>query len=190
MHAKNALIVGAAFVAGATLTKLIKSKDIDLQNFIDEALAKGFSEIQSARLALEKSNSTNVKIFAQRTMDDYNTFNQRLIEIAQKKALPVRVTEDYQRAAEPYVIRTNRKESFDERYVNHRLNSHKEMLKLFRLTGRSSDPLLREFLSNTLDQLDQHLRLAQELAETLHSNTIPTSSPQSADFVEEPDYKI
>jgi len=85
MHAKNALLVGAAFVAGATLTKLIKVRDIDLQNFLDEALAKGFSEIQSARLALEKSNSTNVKIFAQRTMDDYNTFNQRLIEIGKKK---------------------------------------------------------------------------------------------------------
>lgn len=189
MHAKNALLIGAAFVAGATLTKFIKDRDIDLQNFLDEALARGFSEIQSARLALEKSNSTNVKIFAQRTMDDYNTFNQRLIEIAQKKALAVPAVEDYQHAAQPYVMHPGT-DSFDENYVNHRLNSHKGMIKLFRWTGRSNDPLLREFLSNTLDQLDHHLRMAQELAETLHSNTIPTTSPQSADFVEEPDYKI
>lgn len=190
MHAKNALLIGAAFVAGATLTKFIKGRDIDLQNFLHAALARGFSEIQNARLALEKSNSINVKIFAQRTMDDYSTFNQRLIEIAQKKALSVPAIEDYQHAAQPYVIRPSHEESFDENYVNHRLNSHKEMLKLFRLTGRSNDPLLREFLSNTLDQLNHHLRMAQGLAETLHSNTIPTTSPQSADFVEEPDYKI
>lgn len=189
MHTKSALLVGAAFVAGATLTRFIK-KDVDLKNFINEALAKGFAEIQSSRLALEKSNSTNVKIFAQRTMDDYNTFNQRLIEIARKKAISVPAIEDYRDAAEPYIIRINNEASFDQQYVNHRLNSHKEMIKLFRLTGRSNDPLLRDFLSHTLAQLDQHLRMAQELAETLHSNTIPTTSPQTTDFVEEPDYKV
>lgn len=192
MQTKKALLVGAAFAAGFAITKIAKKRESDAEvtAFINEAIAKGFAEIQNARIALEKSSSVNLKIFAQRISDDYAHFNQRLMEIARAKKLPVPTIEHYEEAAKPYVIAFKNEESFNDDYVNHRLGFHTEMIKLLRTTNRSPDPLLNELMSNTLEQLDQHLRMARELSRTLHTNEIKTSSPQSDDFVEEPDYKV
>lgn len=190
MHARNILLIGTAFAAGFLLTKLKEHQESDLGSLLKDAMSKGVAEIQNAKFALEKSNSTNIKVFAQRMIDDHTALNQQLIDIAHSHNIPIPDIEQYPDIAKPYLIAFNSDDSFDEDYVNHQLNSHQDMIELFRKFGRSNDAGIREFLSRILDQLGHHLQMAQDLDATFRTNNIPTSSPQNTDFVEEPDYKV
>ena len=190
MQAKDMLLIGAAFAAGFALTKIGKQDRVNMKTFIEEALAKSASEINHSKLALEKSQSTNIKIFAQRMIEDHISLNQQLTELAQKYDLSIPDLEKQANTTRIYRVEFKNEELFDQEYVNHQLNSHRDMIKLFRLIGRSEDPEIRNFLSRVLDQLSHHLRMAQELAESFHSNNIPTTPISQTDFVEEPDYKV
>ncbi len=47
-------------------------------NFVDEASAKGIAEIETAKMALDKGTSEDVKQFAQKMIDDHTQANQNL----------------------------------------------------------------------------------------------------------------
>ncbi len=57
------------------------------ENFVDEASAKGIAEIETAKMALDKGTSQDVKQFAQKMIDDHTKANQELAQLAQQKDL-------------------------------------------------------------------------------------------------------
>lgn len=190
MNAKNILLVSAAFAVGYSLKEISQKNEIELDKFIENAIALGIAEIESAKLALEKSTSTNIKIFAQRMIDDHTLMNQQLFEMAKKRNLPEPNLEQILLISDTYLIQFNDAVTFDESYVEHQLKSPKNTIKLLNMIGRSDDEELQEFYSRVLGKIDNHLHMAQTLADTFHTNTIHTSSPQHEDYVEEPNYKV
>ena len=189
MRAKRIVLLGVAFAAGFLLTKLTKRQDKNITHLIEEAIYKGFAEIQNSKLALEKSNSTNIKIFAQRMIDDHIALNQKLTDIARSKGIPTPEIERHLDEVEPYLASYRNDDSFDECYVDHQLSVHRDIVQLFRKIGASNDAEINQFAIHAVEHLGHHLRMAQDLADTFHTNNIPTSSPYQADFVEEPNYK-
>lgn len=193
MKATDVLLVSAAFAAGYALIGARDNKTFDLTAFIDEAVAKGIAEVETAKLALQKSTSTDVKIFAQLMIDDHIALNQELLAIAQRKNLMVADDAQLMESARQYFLPVGDDSSFDEDYVNHQLAFHKEAIELFRTAARSNDQEVRAFLFVVLGKLNHHMRMAQELVSTFHSNVIPTSTDEniindSPKFVEEPNY--
>src|SRR5690606_19791801 len=63
--------------------------DDKLKEFVDEASAKGLAEIESAKLALNKSSAHAVRKFAEAMISDHTKANQELATIARKKKLEV-----------------------------------------------------------------------------------------------------
>lgn len=189
MYAKSILLMGAAFTAGFLFTVFSKKPGTNINQLIEEAIYKGFAEIKNSKMALEKSTSTNIKIFAQHMIDDHATLNQKLSDIANAKGIPIPDIEQHLDKIEPYLAFYRGDETFDESYVDHQLKCHKDAVELFRKIGASDDSDIRQFALRATEQLNQHLRMAQDLADTFHTNNIPTSSSQNPDFVEEPNYK-
>src|SRR5690606_1486471 len=58
-------------------------------DFINEATAKGLAEIETGRMALDKSTAPDVKAFAQQMIDDHTHANHMLADIARQKNLDV-----------------------------------------------------------------------------------------------------
>lgn len=189
MRAKNILLIGAAFAAGFLLTKITRRQETTTAQLIEKAIYKGFAEIQNSKLALDKSNSTNIKIFAQRMIEDHIALNQKLTDIANTKGIPIPNIEQHLDQVEPYLASYSGDDSFDEAYVDNQLQVHYEIVNLFKKIGTSDDPEISKFAIHAVEHLGHHLRMAQDLADTFHTNNIPTSSPYQADFVEEPNYK-
>src|SRR5690606_2116045 len=193
MRAENMLLMGAAFLGGFALSHLHKKqKNVAAAKlFIDEALSKGLTAIQNARLAIQNSNSTNLKIFAQKIADDYATFNQRLLEIARDYNIVTNNVDRYQQASSDLLSNYNDSGSFDQNYVDRSLDLNSQMVNFLEVSARQYDSTrLRELVDATRQQLERHFTMANELAETLHTNSIPTSSPQSTDPSDDTDYKI
>ncbi|HSC68945.1 MAG TPA: DUF4142 domain-containing protein [Cellvibrio sp.] len=195
MKATNLLLVSAAFAAGYALVGVTAKRNFDLTRFIEEAVAKGIAEVETAKLALQKSTSTDIQIFAQQMIDDHIALNQELLSIAQLKNLPVADEAELMESARQYLLPVEDESAFDATYVNHQLQFHQDTIQLFRTAARSNDQEMRAFLFVVLEKLNHHLRMAQELVTSFHSNAIPTTTDESvigggAKFVEEPNYHI
>ena len=190
MRTKNIVLIGAAFAIGFLLTKLGKRQQADITHLIEKAIYKGFAEIKNSKLAVQNSKSTNIKIFAQRMIDDHVAMNQKITEITRSKNIPTPTIDNYIDNGEPYLLNPASDEFFDEDYVDYQLTAHNDLVKLFKKIRDFGDPEIQVFFTHALEQLDHHLRMAQDLADTFHTNNIPTSPLKNTDFVEEPNYKV
>lgn len=135
------------------------------EEFIDEASAKGLAEIETAKIALKKSESQDVRKFAQMMIDDHTKANRKLKEIAQQKDLKVADEADLMNKAKAMILKLREGESFDEAYANNQVVAHEQTIELFRTYIREGeDQEVKAFAQETLPTLEMHLRDAQSLA--------------------------
>ncbi|WP_312935041.1 DUF4142 domain-containing protein [Pseudomonas sp.] len=133
-------------------------------NFVDEASAKGIAEVEAGKLALEKSQSADIKTFAQMMIDDHTKANQKLKEIAQGKNLKVATDAELLDQAKKLILDI-REDSFDRSYANNQVKAHEETVKLFQEEiNEGKDAELKAFAGETLPALQKHLEEARKLA--------------------------
>lgn len=144
------MLAGTAYAAD--------SEKIDDQGFVEEASAKGIAEVETGKLALEKSTSPQVKAFAQSMVDDHTAATKKL-----------EVSEDAEliNQAKALILKLRGEESFDKAYANNQVMAHRETIELFRKAALSTDADISGFATATLPKLEHHLQQAEELAATL-----------------------
>jgi len=136
----------------------------DVIDFINEATAKGLAEIQTGRLALDKSTAPDIKAFAQQMIDDHTQANHMLADIARQKNLEIETEKQLVDKAKAMVLRVRSGESFDLAYVNNQIAAHQQTIELFQRTNSSiRDTDIKDFIATLLPKLQQHLRVAQQL---------------------------
>ena len=149
---------------GATSSLAFAVDKIDADDFVDEVSAKGIAEVESAKVALEKSNSADVRSFAQKMITDHTSANMKLANIASKKKLEVSTEAELTTKAKKFVLEQRDGESFDEAYANNQVSAHEATIELFQQAAVSDDAEIAAFAKETLPKLQHHLTLAKELA--------------------------
>src|SRR5690606_15072927 len=161
-----------AFLSGTTAILFGMAANLALaadgENFVDEASAKGIAEIETAKLALDKSDSEDVRSFAQKMIDDHTQANQKLAEIAgQQEDLEISDNATLMDKAKAMILQFREGENFDKDYANNQVMAHEQTIKLFREYAQNGENAeLKQFAETTLPKLEQHLKHAQELAST------------------------
>ncbi|WP_295472836.1 DUF4142 domain-containing protein [uncultured Pseudomonas sp.] len=136
----------------------------DPEDFVDEASAKGIAEIEAGKMALQKSQSADVKTFAQMMIDDHTAANTKLKAIAEQKKLKVSDDAQLMDKAKAMILDI-REESFDRSYANNQVKAHEQTIELFEEEAKGSkDAELKAFAEATLPKLKAHLAKAKELA--------------------------
>ncbi|MCB2255008.1 DUF4142 domain-containing protein [Pseudomonas chlororaphis] len=135
--------------------------------FVEQAAQGGINEVESGKLALEKSANAEVKAFATQMVADHGKANQELLALA--GTLDIQVPDDASLTAKAKkMILEMRDESFDKAYVDNQVVAHKETVALFKKEVASSDkPELKAFAEKTLPTLEHHLEMAQQLQSQL-----------------------
>lgn len=138
------------------------------ENFVDEASAKGMAEIETAKLALEKSTSEDVKSFAQKMIDDHTVANQKLAEIAgQHDDLQLSDEATLMDKAKAMILQLRDGENFDKAYANNQVVAHEQNIELFRnYIEQGENAALKEYAQETLPKLEHHLEEAKALVAT------------------------
>lgn len=132
--------------------------------FVDEASAKGIADIEAGKLAQQKSQSADVKSFADMMIKDHTAANQELKTIAQTKKLEVATDAELMDKAKKLILDI-REESFDRSYANNQVKAHEQTIELFKEEAQNGqDAELKAFASKTLPKLEAHLKQAKELA--------------------------
>ncbi|HSC68265.1 MAG TPA: DUF4142 domain-containing protein [Cellvibrio sp.] len=155
-----------SLVLGFTSTQAL-AIGVDADDFIEEASAKGVAEIESGKLALEKSTVPEVKAFARKMIEDHASANRDLRALATKKNLEVADEAELLAKAKNYVLKQREGESFDVAYVNNQIDAHKNAIKLFKDASSSTDEDVRRLAATSLPKLEHHLHQAEALVEVI-----------------------
>lgn len=170
--------VSALFLSAVTACANVLADDVmDADDFVEEASAKGLAEIESSKLALEKTRNLEVRKFAQTMIEDHTKANQELKKIASTKKLDVSDDPELMSQAKAMILKVRDGESFDEAYANNQVMAHKETIELFEKAATVKDAELKAFAQKTLPKLRHHLDMAQ----TLQTKTLKVQSKEQVE---------
>jgi putative membrane protein len=153
----------AAPMEPSAVGKLVMSaKD---KAFFPAAASAGMLEVESSKLALERSQNEDVKKFAQTMVDDHTKAADELKTLAASKnvTLPTAMSKHHQMMYDHLKDEKTAKD-FDSAYQNVMVVSHKEAVTLFsKVSTDSKDPEVKAWATKTLPTLQHHGAMAKDL---------------------------
>lgn len=137
------------------------------QDFVTLAAQSDMLEIQSSKLALQKSDSAKTKTFAQKMIDDHTKTSTELKDLVSNgkvKVDPPPASLDKTHEAKLDKLTKLQGKDFTKQYDDMQVSAHKDAVSLFERYGKDGDnPDLKAFAGKTLPHLQEHLKMAQDL---------------------------
>lgn len=136
------------------------------KQFVHKAARSGTAEVKLGKMATEQAASTDVKQFGQQMVTDHPQANNKLKEIAQDKNIdvPTEMDEQHQQVAEE--LAKLQGANFDRAYIRQMVEDHEKAVKLFSKEAQEGqDADLKAFAAETLPTLQEHLKMASQLAQ-------------------------
>lgn len=135
------------------------------RTFIMDAAQGGMKEAQMGKLAQEKGQSDGVKEFGKRLEADHSKASQQLMSIAQKNGVNVPASLDKKHQGEVDKFAKMKTTDFDRQFAKHMVDDHQKDIKKFRRQAdKGQNAELKQFASQTVPTLEEHLKMARDLA--------------------------
>jgi putative membrane protein len=176
---KNALLASAALLAAVAAapsfaqsipekTGVNQALSIapKTQDFVTLAAQSDMLEIDSSKLALQKSDNAKTKTFAQKMIDDHTATSTELKGLLSsgKVGVSAPTTLDKTHQAKLDKLTKLQGKDFTKQYDDMQVSAHKDAVSLFERYSKDGDnPELKAFAGKTLPKLQEHLKMAQEL---------------------------
>lgn len=158
-----AMFSGAALADDQSAKKMAKGGSD--AKFVMEAAQGGMAEVEMGKLAADKASSPDVKQFGQRMVDDHTKANDQLKTVA--STVGVTLPPDVGAKNRALIDQLSKLSgaAFDKAYMQHMVKDHKKDVAEFQKeanSGKNAD--VKSFASSTLPTLQEHLRMAQDVA--------------------------
>ena len=142
------------------------------REFMTNAARGGMLEVQLGNLASQKASSNDVKQFGEHMATDHSQLGQKLQQLASN--LGVTLPQDLKPEQQNLVSRLEKLsgKAFDREYIKEMVNDHvKDISEYERAAGQATNPDIKQFVSEALPTLRDHLKMARELAGKLGVKT-------------------
>ncbi len=157
ISAIGASVAFAAPRAARTVSELDKS-------FVENAGQAGMAEVKLGELASQKSESPAVKTFSERIVKDHTAANEKLASIAKGLGLTMPIEVNSKQRATYDRLNGLSGAAFDRAFYKTMVQDHHAAISLFQKEARQgSDSSLKQFASETLPTLKEHLALTKTL---------------------------
>lgn len=135
------------------------------ETFVIHATRNGRAEIELSKLALTRATRPDVKVFAQRMVDDHTKAGAELALLASSKGLTVPddpAPTDRATLDQPEKLSG---EEYDRKYLTQMIADHERAVDAFdEFEEKALDPALRAWAAKTLTTIREHLDLAREIS--------------------------
>ncbi len=160
-------IVAVFVLAGLTDSPeaRIRMRAMSPEQFAKMAAASNQFEIESSRLALDKSKNEQIRSFAQRVIDDHTKLGGQLKATLSQANLP-EVSEQLNEKLQAQLnkLKGEKEAAFDRTYAGDQRKDHVLTLRLLEDYARSgSNTALKEFASTSIPMIKEHLKMAEAL---------------------------
>jgi putative membrane protein len=134
------------------------------RNFARAAAAGGLAEVELGRLADHNGQSQDTRQFGQRMVNDHSKANDQLKELAAAANIPLPNAPGLEDQAMRERLDKMQGDAFDRDYIRRQITAHQETVQLFEYEiGSGQDSQLKNFASQTLPVLMEHLEMAQTI---------------------------
>jgi putative membrane protein len=160
--AASLLLFGTMGIAQSSGTSSVAPSD---RHFMDKAAQGGMAEVELGQLAQQNGESQQVKDFGKRMVDDHSKANEELKTLAGQKGVTLPTTLNKQDEATKTRLSSLHGAAFDRAYMSDMVKDHKKDVAEFKVeTTSARDPQLKEWATKTLPTLQEHLKLAEQIA--------------------------
>jgi putative membrane protein len=150
------------------------------KKFVKEAAQGGMAEVELGQLAVQKASSDDVKKFGQRMIDDHSKANDKLKQVAANQGITLPSSLSAKDEATKARLSKLSGEQFDKAYMRDMLKDHKADIAAFKTESSSGqDAAVKNFASQTLPTLEDHLKDAESIAPKVmqaSNTTMPKAS--------------
>lgn len=155
----TAAVGGAA--SSATATQIADADRKMMHDIVEANLA----EIETGKLALDKSRNVHIRAFAQKMIDDHTNAMQALQSLARNKGITLPTETDMQHKAMATGLSVLSGDTFDQQYLQHiGVADHQQTLDLLKQTIQTTnDRDLRAHATQMMPVVEQHLAIAQRM---------------------------
>jgi putative membrane protein len=148
------------------------------QAFVAKALAGGEAEVQLGQLAQEKSQSSDVKQFAEKMVTDHSQMGNKLKPVAKQMGVAVPNGPDRKEKKLMAKLQTLSGQDFDNAYIAAMVKDHKQDLKDFKDEASSGqDPNVKQIAQQGAMIIQQHLQMIEQIAK---SHNVSTDGKQAS----------
>lgn len=160
-----ALLASAPAFAQTATRPVGAAPSADAKSFITNAAAGNRFEVESSRIALQKSKREDVKRFAQMMVDDHTKAEQEMATAVQAAQERMPSTSQLDPQHQAILNRVNEASNFDKEYVQAQLKAHTDAVQLFKHYSTSGESApLKQFAAKMLPDLQKHLDAVQKLS--------------------------
>ena len=137
-------------------------------DFVQRAAMDSRAEVELGNVAQQNASSDAVKQFGQRMVQDHSKASKELERLVSKKGIALSKTVDEEQRTDAVKFSKLSGPNFDRAYMREMVDDHKKTLEEFQGQADSAqDPDVRAFAMNSLPNLQDHLRQAQEVMRSL-----------------------
>lgn len=137
----------------------------DAATFISTAAASDEFEIESAKVALDKAQSKNVRDFAQMMITDHTKTTEGVKAAAKKANLtvsPPQLSADQQQMLN--TLKSTSSDQFDATYLQQQMPAHQQALALLQNYAEAGDtPALQDAAKTAIPIVQKHIARLEEL---------------------------
>lgn len=138
------------------------------RKFVEDAAVGGMAEVQLGQLAAQRAQDQGVRDFGNAMVADHTPANQRLMTIAATLGITPPDKLDFMHRHKQKKLSKAEGKDFDEDYIEGEVKDHKKMAELLEdemKDGQNAD--LKQYASDMLPRIKQHLEMAQRLKDQL-----------------------
>jgi putative membrane protein len=136
------------------------------KKFAEKAYVGSMAEIELGQLAAQKGNAEDVKQFGEKMVTDHTTLNDQLKPIAEQLGVTLPTELPRKEQALKNKLQSQSGEQFDQTYIKAMVKDHNKDLHAFRREAQKGhDPQLKDFASNGATVVQEHLNLAEQMAQ-------------------------
>jgi putative membrane protein len=147
------------------------------KQFVTKAAQGGMAEVELGQLASQNAESQEVKDFGQRMVTDHSKANDQLKQLAEQKGVTLATDLPAKEKATKDKLSKLKGEQFDRAYMKHMVMDHQKDVAEFKKASTSAkDPDVKNFASQTLPTLEDHLKEAQKVSKTEQSESHKAAS--------------
>jgi putative membrane protein len=133
--------------------------------FVEQAALGDMFELASSKLALTKSQSPEIKAFAQQMITEHTATTAKLKQlVAGNAAAPLPTALDDRRSGLMETLQGTAPDKFDEVYLDQQGQAHREALGLMDSYGtHGEDAALKSFAAETKPKIQMHMDMVSKL---------------------------
>jgi putative membrane protein len=170
LHLSGQSVLACFIIAAGTATVAVGQNGQDAsmgdKHFVSEALKGGQAEVQMGKLAEQQGNSSDVKSFGRRMVQDHTKMGEQMKGVAGEEGITPPTSPTILQQAEIKKLKGLSGDAFDQEYIKTMVKDHETDLNDFKKESQDGKSAkVKDAASQGASVISEHLTMIRQIAQ-------------------------